>query len=86
MKWSSIREIYPDRWVLVEALSAISQNNIRHIEELSVVSDFLNPKEAWDQYKIKHRVNPSREFYVFYTGNENIEVIEQPFTGIRGLQ
>ena len=86
MKWSTSRENYPDRWVLVEALSAHSANHKRNIEEMSVISDFLNPKEAWNSYKKLHLADPIRELYVFYTGNEIIEVIEQPFTGIRGLQ
>ncbi|MFE6075524.1 hypothetical protein ACFVQB_13720 [Paenibacillus sp. NPDC057886] len=86
MKWSHIREIYPNRWVLVEALATQSNNHIRTIEEMSVVSDYDDPKRAWASYKKLHLSEPTRELYVFYTGNECIEVIEQPFTGIRGLQ
>lgn len=86
MNWPTIRDKYPDRWVLVEALSAYSSNHKRNIEEMSVVSEFLNPKEAWSSYKKHHLANPSRELYVFYTGNQVLEVLEQPFTGIRGLQ
>ncbi|OXM82453.1 hypothetical protein [Paenibacillus rigui] len=86
MKWVSIRDKYPNRWILVEALSAHSANHKRNIEEMSVISDFMNPKEAWASYKKLHLSDPTRELYVFYSGNELIEVIEQPFTGIRGLQ
>ncbi|OUS75269.1 hypothetical protein B1748_17395 [Paenibacillus sp. MY03] len=86
MKWVNVRNQFPNCWVLVEAISAHSANNKRSIDELSVISDYHNPKEAWSTYKSLHFSNPSRELYVFYTGNENIEVIEQPFTGIRGLQ
>ncbi|WP_024630352.1 MULTISPECIES: hypothetical protein [unclassified Paenibacillus] len=80
----SIREIYPNRWVLVEALATQSTNHIRTIEEMSVVSDYDDPKRAWASYKKLHLSEPTRELYVFYTGNEFIEVIEQSFTGIRG--
>jgi hypothetical protein len=86
MEWPSIREKYPDQWVLVEALSVYSSNNKRAINEMSVISDFDNPKEAWASYKKLHLSEPTRELYVFFTGNKDIEVIEQPFTGIRGLQ
>ncbi|GAB6988698.1 hypothetical protein [Paenibacillus pini] len=86
MNWVNIRDIYPDRWVLVEALAAHSNNHIRTIEEMSIVSEYDNPKNAWASYKKLHLSEPTRELYVFYTGNEFIEVIEQPFTGIRGLQ
>ncbi|MFW5438673.1 hypothetical protein [Paenibacillus apiarius] len=86
MKWVNIRDIYPDRWVLVEALAAHSNNHKRTIQEMSVISQYDNPKHAWASYKKLHLSEPTRELYVFYTGNEFIEVIEQPFTGIRGLQ
>ncbi|AJY73457.1 hypothetical protein [Paenibacillus beijingensis] len=86
MKWDQIRNQYPERWVLVEALSAYSMNHKRNIEEMSVIAGYTNPKEAWSSYKNLHLLEPTRELYVFYTGNDYIEVIEQPFTGIRGLQ
>ena len=86
MKWVNIRDQFPDCWVLVEALSAHSSNHTRTIDEMAVISQYINPKEAWATYKTLHFSDPSRELYVFYTGNEHIEVIEQPFTGIRGLQ
>lgn len=86
MKWINIRDQFPDCWVLVEALTSHSISNKRTINEMSVISNYINPKEAWDTYKRLHFSDPSRELYVFYTGNEHIEVIEQPFTGVRGLQ
>ncbi|MBJ9993230.1 MULTISPECIES: hypothetical protein [Paenibacillus] len=86
MKWSNVRNIYPNRWVLVEALATHSNNHQRTIEEMSVVSEYDDPKDAWASYKKLHLSEPTRELYIFYTGNEYIEVIEQPFTGIRGLR
>ncbi|MCM2996149.1 hypothetical protein M3647_01535 [Paenibacillus cellulositrophicus] len=86
MKWSNVRDIYPNRWVLVEALATHSNNHRRIIEEMSVVSEYDDPKDAWASYKKLHLSEPTRELYIFYTGNEYIEVIEQPFTGIRGLR
>lgn len=86
MKWSEARAQFPNRWVLVEAISAHSSNNIRKIEELSVINDYAETKHAWDAYKKYHYSEPSREYYIFHTVNENIEVQEQEFIGIRGLQ
>ncbi|MBU5351091.1 hypothetical protein KQI74_02285 [Paenibacillus barcinonensis] len=84
MKWSEARVQFPDRWVLVEAISAYSANNIRNIEELSVINDYEDTKLAWDAYKKHHSSEPSREYYIFHTANENIEVQEQEFIGIGG--
>ncbi|MCD9022059.1 hypothetical protein [Cohnella silvisoli] len=84
MKWPTIRDHYPNTWVLVEAIKASSVNNHRIIEEMSVMSEFPDSREAWREYKKFHLADPQREFYIFFTGNESIEVIEQPFMGFRG--
>lgn len=83
MKWSEVREQYPERWVLVEALIAESSNNIRNIYEMSVISDFENSTDAWKDYKELHFKNRMRELYIFHTSKDKIEVEEQNFTGIR---
>lgn len=35
MKWSTIHDKYPERWVLVEALSVHSSDHKRTIEDMS---------------------------------------------------
>lgn len=40
MKWSEVCEHYPDQIVLVEALTTTSINNIRTVEERSILSEF----------------------------------------------
>ena len=40
MKWSEIRDQYPNRWVLVEAIAATSRDSRRDIDEMSVLADF----------------------------------------------
>jgi hypothetical protein len=83
MKWEQIREHYPEQWVLVEAITAYSKNSIRHIEELSVFANFSESTLAWKEYKKLHLADPSREYYIFHTDHEAIEVKEQKFIGVR---
>lgn len=83
MEWKEIREKYPNSFVLVEALKAKSENQKRIIQELSVIKEFQDSKNAWDGYKEFHREDPKRELYIFHTNNESIEVIEGYFSGIR---
>lgn len=85
MDWNSVRNQYPDRWVLIEALSTHSKDNKRDIVEMSVVSNFTETDQAWQDFKKHHMSNPTREYYIFHTSNQDLEIIEQPFTGIRGL-
>lgn len=74
MKWSEIRRRYPNKCVLVEAISAYSKENKRIIEEMSVLEDHNNSRDAWSRYKTLHLECPARELYIFHTNNKNIEV------------
>ncbi|MEW9673760.1 hypothetical protein [Ammoniphilus sp. 3BR4] len=83
MKWAEVRNRYPERIVLIEAIKAFSKDRVRTIEEMTVVEEYFDSKEAWIGYKNYHKQYPERELYLFHTGKENIEVIEQYFTGVR---
>ena len=84
MKWSEVREHYPDKVVFVEALKAYSYDNKRYIEDMSVVSCYDDTTEAWKDYKKLRNDSPTREFYIFHTSKVQIKVVEQTFTGVRG--
>jgi hypothetical protein len=83
MKWNEVRQQFPNRCVLVEAISAKTESNERIIEEMSVIDDYENGNAAWKVYKKLHANDPSRELYIFHTNNEEIKVIEQPYIGVR---
>ncbi|MCT4593132.1 MAG: hypothetical protein N4A57_02505 [Anaeromicrobium sp.] len=83
MKWNDVRSQYVDKWVLVEALKANSVDNKRIVKDMAVISDHTNSQDAWKEYKNLHLSDPSRELYIFHTSNEEIEVIEQRFMGVR---
>ena len=84
MDWELIREQFPDKLVLVEALSTVTNNKIRTVEEMSVISIFDDNIEAWNAYKKNHKENPEKELYVFHTSKAKPEVIEKYFIGVRG--
>ncbi|CAH8769285.1 hypothetical protein [Paenibacillus dendritiformis] len=83
MKWGEITETLPDRFVLVEAIKATSNNQMRYLEDLAVIQDYDNPQEAWNGYKHFHKLHPSRELYVFHTSRTDVEIVEEFFSGIR---
>jgi len=84
MNWDEIKKQYPEKLVLVEAIKAFSGDNKRHIEEMTVVASYDDIKKAWENYKKLRKDFSNREFYIFHTSKEKIEVLEQPFGGIRG--
>jgi hypothetical protein len=77
------KQHFPNRCVLVEALKAETINKKRIIEEMAVISDFETGNDAWKAYKEMHSEDCSRELYFFHTINEKIDVIEQPYIGVR---
>ncbi|WP_407271665.1 hypothetical protein [Radiobacillus sp. PE A8.2] len=84
MDWGLVREQFPDKLVLVEALTATSRDSIRTIEEMSIISTFDDNMDAWKAYKQTHKENPEKELYVFHTSKEKPEVLEKFFIGVRG--
>lgn len=83
MKWSEVRQLYPNAVVLVEALKSETQGQERVIEEMSIIDTFENGNAAWKVYKKLHAENRDRDLYIFHTNNEKNTVIEQPYIGVR---
>jgi hypothetical protein len=83
VKWEKVREQYPEQWVLVEAISAYSENSIRYLEEIAVISSFPDSTLAWKEYKKLHLSDRSRELYISHTDHQSIEIKEQKFMGVR---
>ncbi len=83
MEWQNVREQFPKRWVLIEALEAESSENKRKIKEMAVISDFNKSQDAWAAYKKIHLEDRTRELYILHTSNEDVEIIEEKFVGIR---
>lgn len=48
-----------------------------------MISDFENGNAAWKMYKKLHAEDQNRELYIFHTNNEEINVIEHPYIGVR---
>jgi hypothetical protein len=84
MKWQDVREIYPNRWLLIEAIEAHTTPEKRRIvDHLAVIDHFADFFVAMDRYKQFHHQKPEREMYVIHTNNEEIYIHEQYWAGIR---
>lgn len=87
MKWQDVRMRYPDSWMLIEALEAHTTPEKRRIvDRLAVIEPFDDFFRAMDAYKLLHREKPDREMYVVHTVNEEIQIKERYWTGIRSIQ
>lgn len=83
MEWNAIRQTYPHRWLLVEALEAHSQSGKRILDDLSVVDSFPDGVAAMKGYKELHHRAPERELYILHTDRENLDIGELTWWGIR---
>ncbi len=83
MKWSEIRCHYPDQWLLIEAIEACTQADMRVLDDIAVVGTFPNSVAAMRRYTTLHHEAPQRELYVCHTSREELEIRERQWFGIR---
>lgn len=83
MNWEQIRQTYPNRWLIVEALEAHSTLNQRVLDQLVVVEECVDGTEAFQRYQVLHTQSPAREWYFVHTAREQLQVHERQWLGIR---
>lgn len=84
MKWEQIRTYYPQKWLLVEAIKAHSEQDQRILDDLSVINTFADSVAAMQDYAKLHRDEPERELYVLNTERETLNIKERYWLGVRG--
>lgn len=85
MLWSKIREIYPDQWLVIEALGAhTTPTQQRELEKIAVVDTCEDGNAAMNAYRRLHAEYPAREFYFVHTKRESLDIRERQWVGIRG--
>ncbi len=75
MTWQEIRLQYPQRWVLVEALEAFTQEGHRVFSVFQLIGEYgTNWNAAWEHYKKLHHADKYREYYVLHTEHETLDI------------
>lgn len=83
MQWAEIRQIYPEQWLVVEALVARTEDGQRQLDELAVLKSCIDGGEAMQQYRQLHQQYPEREFYFLHTSRLELDVRERQWLGVR---
>ena len=84
MKWSEVREVYLNKWVVIEAIEAHSTpENIRYVEDVSVIRKCDEGSEAMSEYRRLHKKFPLKEYYFVHTSRKNLDIPERKWLGIR---
>lgn len=83
MNWQELRQAHPDRWLVIEATAAHTDEDRRVMDTIALVAATDDAKQAMKQYLELHRQQPSRELYVAHTSREALDIEERRWAGIR---
>jgi hypothetical protein len=84
MNWQSVRDAYPDQWLIIEALSAYTTlEHVRVIERMSVIEQCADGAAAFARYRTLHQQIPEREFYFVHTSRTELDIQEVQWLGVR---
>jgi hypothetical protein len=76
MTWEAIRQQYPHRWLLVEAIDAYTEGTKQVVQDLLLIDVFGSEVDdnTWDHYICIRQPNMAREYYLFHTDNETLDI------------
>ena len=84
MLWEEVKKIYPNQWLIIEAIEAHTEGNKRIVEQITVLANFQDDNnKALLQYLQLHRKHRERELYVVHTSRPELDIIEQRWIGVR---
>lgn len=77
MKWDKVREVYPNKWVVLEAVEAHSVDGYRILDNVEVQDVCTDAMEAFCKHAALQKQWPRREFYFFHTLREALDIHEK---------
>jgi hypothetical protein len=84
MNWEDIRQVYPDQWLIIEALEArTSADQQRLLDKIAVIERCAEGASAFGRYRQLHQQHPQREFYYVHTSRPNLDIREVQWLGVR---
>ncbi|MBI9044079.1 MAG: hypothetical protein JEZ06_06315 [Anaerolineaceae bacterium] len=83
MIWSEIQAVYPNQWLIIEALETHTIEQLRYLDKLAVIETCKDGLTAMQRYRELSQEYRLREFYFVHTSRKNIEIKERQWHGIR---
>lgn len=81
VKWCDVKNAYPNKWLLIEALEAHVEGIIYVPDSIMVIGAYLESREAFTNYKTAHNRNPRKELLVVHSSRNDLKM-EQIQRGI----
>jgi hypothetical protein len=86
MRWADVREAYPERWLVIEALAAHSERDLRILDRIAVIDTCPDGRTTMKRHAELHRQFPDREFCFAHTGMVELRIEERRWVGVRGIR
>ncbi len=83
MIWSEVRQAYPNRWLIIEAVEAHTAAERRILGKIAVMEACGDNAKVMQAHERWHQAYPQREFYFAHTGREELDIRERRWLGIR---
>ncbi len=84
MTWEDVKKAYPEQWVLIEAVEAYTEGEKRIVEHMDVIGSFDDDgNKAFEKYIEMHKVHKEREYYIYHTSNEKLNIGVKKWMGVR---
>ena len=84
MTWESVRKTFPEQWVLIEAINAKTEGDKRIVEDMDVIGSFADDGDgAFQKYIELHKVHKEREYYIYHTSNNVLNIGVKKCLGVR---
>ena len=84
MIWNEVKKAYPSQWILIEAINARTEGDKRIVEQMDVIDSFGEDGDsAFQKYIEFHKIHKEREYYIYHTSNENLNIGVKKWLGVR---
>ena len=84
MNWNDVKRVYSSQWVLIRSYSSKNEMTKRIIEKMDVLEGFgENGERAFQRYIELHKLHKEREYYVYHTSHEILDIGVKKWMGVR---
>ncbi len=86
MIWTEVQKSFPHQWLLIEAIQARTENDMRILDQIAVVDTFPVGETAMMGYVRLHKEEPQREMFVLHTDRQQPDIHVRKWMGMRGAR
>jgi hypothetical protein len=80
MRWADVREAFPERWLVIEALDAHTEHGLRVFDRIAVIDACPDGRATMKRHAELHRQFPDRELCFVHTGMVALRIEERRLT------